>query len=223
MLKLGLIRPITSPFSSPVLLVKKKDGTWRFCTDYRALNAATIKDRFPIPTVDDMLDELYGACYFTKLDLREQDIYHQVRVLPSDIHKTAFRTHNGHYEYLVIPFVWPLQCSLYPSSNHEFYFFRSHLRMLVFFDDILIYSASWSLHIDHVRQALEVLRQHQFFIKLSKCAFGKQELEYLGHVVTPHGVKVDQAKIQAMLNWPPPTNISELRGFFHRILSKICA
>ncbi|XP_043817377.1 uncharacterized protein LOC110625649 [Manihot esculenta] len=166
----------TSPFSSPILLVKKKDRSWRFCTDYRALNAITVRDRFSISTVDDMIDELHGAAYFTKLDLRAG--FHQVRVHPDNIHKTAFRIHNGHYEYLVMPF----------GSN-------------------------WTMHLEHVKLAFEILRQHQFFIKLSKCAFGQQQIEYLGHIVSHEGVMVDQGKIRTMIDWPKPTNVSNLRGF----------
>lgn len=211
MLNADLIRPNTSPFSSPVLLVKKKDGNWRFCTDYRALNAATVKDRFPIPTVEDMLDELYGASYFTKLDLRAG--YHQVRVNSPDIPKTAFRTHNGHYEYLVMPFGLCNAPSTFQAIMNSI--FRPHLRkfILVFFDDILVYSPTWDKHLVHVKQTLAILKQQQFFVKASKCAFGQQELEYLGHIVTCQGVKVDDSKIATMVAWPRPTNITELRGF----------
>ncbi|XP_042948527.1 uncharacterized protein LOC122281239 [Carya illinoinensis] len=211
MLKNGLIRPSTNPFSSPVLLVRKKDGTWRFYTDYRALNEATVKDRFPIPTVNEMLDELHGARVLSKLDLRAG--YHQIRMKSEDIHKTAFRTHSRHFDYLVMPFGLCNAPSTFQAAMNTI--FKSLLRkfVLVFFYDILVYSKTIEEHKSHLRIVMKILEEHHFFIKASKCAFMENELEYLGHFISGEGVKVDQRKIEAMVDWSLPNDISTLRGF----------
>lgn len=191
--------------------MKKKDGTWRFCVDYRALNAVTVKDRFPMPTIDELLDDLGPASWFTKLDLQQG--FHQIRMNPMDTHKTAFRTHQGHYEYRVMPFGLCNAPSTFQATMNKL--LQPFLRKFaaVFFDDILVYSKSLAEHIQHLEQIFHTLLQHQFYLKRPKCLFAQQQLEYLGHIISPHGIQVDPAKIQAMVDWPTPTSITALRGF----------
>uniref|UniRef100_A0A2N9HQY9 RNA-directed DNA polymerase n=1 Tax=Fagus sylvatica TaxID=28930 RepID=A0A2N9HQY9_FAGSY len=183
LLESGCIRPSLSPFASPVLLVRKADGSWRMCVDYRSLNKDTIKDKFPIPVI---------------------------RMKESDIEKTAFRTHEGHYEFLVMPFGLTNAPSTFQALMNDV--FKPFLRkfVLVFFDDILVYSQNLEEHKIHLKAVLQVLLDHQLFAKKSKCVFAVGEVEYLGHVISGRGVQTDPKKIAAMVNWPKPQT---LKGF----------
>ncbi|XP_026382523.1 uncharacterized protein LOC113277692 [Papaver somniferum] len=207
----GFIRPSTSPYSSPVLLVQKKDGSWRMCVDYRALNKITVKDRFPIPMVDELLDELHGKQVFSKVDMRYG--FHQLRAYEPDIHKTTFRTHDGHYEFLVMPFGLSNAPATFQSLMNDI--FRPYLRkfVLVFFDDMLVYSNSMAEHIKHLELVFETLRSNKLFLKESKCDFAKSSIGYLGHMVSADGVSVENDKIASIVNWPTPSSIKDLRGF----------
>jgi hypothetical protein len=204
LLNARVIHPSMSPYSSPVVMVLKKEGSWHMCPDFRTLNKLTIKDKFPIPVIDDLLDELSGAQFFTKLDLHSG--YHQIRMNEVDIPKTAFRTHERHYEFLVMPFGLCNAPSTFQSLvNHVFHHF-----VLVFFDDILIYNKTSTAHLAHVDRVLHLLSQHQLFLKQSKCAFGASEVEYLGHLVGKAGVRVDPKKIEAIQDWPRPKTLKSL-------------
>ena len=211
LLELGLVRPSTSPFGSPVLFVKKKDGSLRLCIDYRGLNKVTIKNRYPLPRVDEMLDRLHGATIFSKIDLVSG--YFQVRIADEDVHKTAFRTRYGHYEFTVMPFGLCNAPATFQRMMNDI--LREHLDtfVIVYLDDILIYSKTKEEHTEHLRQVLALLRKHQLYAKASKCEFGMPQTEFLGHVVSGNGIATDPKKIKAVAEWPTPANVTELRSF----------
>lgn len=211
MLLSGVIRPSVSNFASPLIMVKKKDHTWRPCVDYRHLNALTIKSKYPLPVIDELLDELHGASWFSKLDLRAG--YHQIRLTEGDEYKTAFHTHHGHYEFTVMAFGLTGAPATFQAEMNRTLASLLRKCVLVFFDDILIYSKTYEDHINHLSLVLQLLADNHWKVKLSKCAFAQQSVHYLGHVISAAGVATDETKIVAVKEWPQPTDVKQLRSF----------
>ncbi|KAJ9558426.1 hypothetical protein OSB04_013040 [Centaurea solstitialis] len=207
----GFIRPSTSPWGAPVLFVKKKDGTMRMCIDYRELKKVTVKNKYPLPRIDDLFDQLQGAKFFSKIDLRSG--YHQLKVREEDIPKTAFRTRYGHYEFLVMSFgLTNAPAAFMDLMNRVCKPYLDEF-VIVFIDDILIYSKTAEEHGEHLRKVLEMLKRERLYAKFSKCEFWLKEVQFLGHIVTQEGIKVDPAKIEAIKDWESPKSPSEVRSF----------
>ncbi|WVZ93886.1 hypothetical protein U9M48_039838, partial [Paspalum notatum var. saurae] len=207
LLEKGFIRDSVSPWGAPVLFVKKKDGTMRMCIDYRDLNAVTIKNKYPLPRIDDLLDRLKGAKHFSKIDLRSG--YHQMRIHESNIPKTAFVTRYGHHEFTVVSFGLTNAPAYFMNMMNMIFMKELDQCVVVFIDDILIFSKTREEH----EIVLEKLRENQLYEKFSKCDFWLEKVAFLGHVLTAEGVSVDPEKVEAVSNWKTPHNATEIRSF----------
>ncbi|GJX53760.1 putative reverse transcriptase domain-containing protein [Tanacetum coccineum] len=207
----GFIRPSTSPCGALVLFVKKKDGSFRMCIDYRELNKLTVKNRYPLPRIDDLFDQLQGSRVYSKIDLRSG--YHQLRVRDEDIPNTAFRTRYGHYEFQVMPFGLTNAPAVFIDLINRVCKPYLDKFVIVFIDDILIYSRNKEEHADHLRIILELLKEEKLYAKFSKCDFWISIVQFIGHLIDNQGLHVDPAKIEAVKNWESPTTPIEIRQF----------
>ena len=211
LLEKGFIRPSSSPWGCPAIFVKKKDQTLRMCVDYRPLNEATIKNKYPLSRIDILFNQLTGAQVFSKIDLRLG--YHQIRIRSNDIPKTAFTTRYGLFEYLVMSFGLTNALAHFTYLMNSLFMPELDKFVVVFIDDILIYSKNEEEHAKHLRIVLTHLKGHQLYAKFSKCAFWLEEIQFLGHVLSPKGIVIDPSKVKDILEWNPPTTVHQVQSF----------
>src|SRR5271169_2451237 len=205
------IVPSHSPLGAPVLFVAKKDGSLRMVIDYRQLNSITIKDRYPLPRTDELFNRLQGAKIFSKIDLRSG--YHQIRIKPEDNYKTAFQTRYGLYEFAVLPFGLTSAPATFMRLMNDIFHDLLDDCVIVFIDDILVYSKTMETHCQHVDEVLKRLRQHRLYAKRSKCEFGVTQLSFLSHIVSTDGLQVDPSKVDTITKWPIPTQVKDIQSF----------
>jgi hypothetical protein len=211
LLEKGFIRPSSSPWGAPVIFVPKKDGTQRLCMDYRALNEVTIKNKYPLPRIDDLFDQLRGACMFSKIDLRSG--YHQLKVWECDIPKTAFISRYGLYEFTMMSFGLTNAPAYFMYMMNKVFMEYLDKFVVVFIDDILVYSRNEEEHEGHLRLVLQKFRDHKLYSKLSKSEFWLKQVAFLGHVVSKGGIFVDPSNVQDVLSWKTPTSVSDIQSF----------
>jgi hypothetical protein len=207
----GYIRPSTSPWAAPVLFVEKKDGKKRMCIHYKSLNKVTIKNKYPLPRIEDLFDQLRGASVFSKIDLRS--CYHQLRIRPSDIPKTAFITKYGLYEFTVMSFGLTNAPAYFMYLMNNVFMDYLDKFVVVFIDDILIYSQNEQEHEEHLRKVFQRLRDCQLYAKLSKCEFLISEVMFLGHIINQEGLAIDPKKVIAILDWKAPKDVRGIKSF----------
>jgi hypothetical protein len=207
----GYICPSSSPWGCPTLFVKKKDGSLRLCVDYRPLNVVTVKNKYPLPRIDILFDQLAGARVFSKIDLRSS--YHQIKIRPCDILKTAFSTRYGLYEFLVMSFGLTNAPAYFMYLMNSVFMTEVDKFVVVFIDDILIYSKNEKEHTKHLRIVLQRLRDHKLYAKFSKCEFWLNSVKFLGHTISKDGISVDPSKVQEVMDWKPPKSVHQIRSF----------
>jgi hypothetical protein len=198
-----------------MLFVEKKDGTQRMCVDYRSLNEVTIKNKYPLPRIEDLFGQMKGASVFSKIDLRSG--YHQMKIRESDIPKTAFHTQYGLYEYTVMSFGLTNAPAYFMYLMNKVFMEYLDKFLVVFIDDILIFSKMEEEHEKHLRMVLEKLRSNQLYAKFSKCEFWLTKVAFLGHVIAAGGISVDPSKVKDVFNWMPPMNASEIQSFLELV------